>query len=179
MYWSLLSPAQQEYFLMEKLAGEATLQGLSAGNSNRYIINDTVFDRFSGVYHAFEQLIDHVNNAIASGRENEAEYRMFGAKYDSLPVLLEKTISRKDGDDVMTYITFLCARQTKNRVATAYPEFMKAHTRDVRSLNRLLDQQTLIRKKISLQIEDCAPFLDWYEKMFLSLIEQPNHGEDQ
>jgi hypothetical protein len=179
MYWSLLSPAQQEYFLMEKLAGQATLQGLSAGNSNRYIINDTVFDRFSGVFHAFEQLIDHVNNAIAAGRENEAEYRMFGAKYDSLPVLLEKTISREDGDDVMNYITFLCARQAKKRVATAYPEFMKAHTKDVRALNRLLDQQTLIRKKISPKIEDSAPFLDWYEKMFLSLIEQTNLGEDQ
>ena len=179
MYWSLLSPAQQEYFLTEKLAGEATLQGLSAGNSNRYIINDTVFDRFSGVYHAFEQLINHVNNAIASRRENEAESRMFGAKYDSLPVLLEKTISRKDGDDVMNYITFLCARQAKKRVATAYPEFMMAHTRDVRALNRLLDQQTLIRKKISPQIKDSAPFLDWYEKMFLCLIQQPNLGEDQ
>jgi len=179
MYWSLLSPAQQEYFLAEKLAGEAILQGLFAGKSNRYIINDTVFDRFSGVYHAFEQLINHVNNAIASGQENEAESRMFGAKYDSLPVLLEKTISRKDGDDVMNYITFLCARQAKKRVATAYPEFMKAHTRDVKALNRLLDQQTLIRKKISSQIEDSAPFLDWYEKMFLRLIQQPDPGEDQ
>jgi len=94
-------------------------------------------------------------------------------------VLLEKTISREDGDDVMNYITFLCARQTKNRVATAYPEFMKAHTRDVRALNSLLDQQTQIRKKISPQIKDRAHFLNWYEKMFLSLIEQPNLGEDQ
>jgi hypothetical protein len=179
MYWSLLSPAQQEYFLTEKLAGGATLQGLMAGNSNRYIINDTVFDRFSGVYHAFEQLINHVNNAIAFGRENEAESRLFGAKYDSLPVLLEKTISREDGDDIMNYIKFLCARQAKKRVATAYPKFMKAHTRDVRALNRLLDQQTLIRKKISPQIENSAPFLDWYEKIFLSMIEQPNLGEDQ
>jgi hypothetical protein len=79
----------------------------------------------------------------------------------------------------MNYITFLCARQAKKRVATAYPEFMKAHTKDVRALNRLLDQQILIRKKISPKIEDSAPFLDWYEKMFLCLIEQPNLGEDQ
>jgi len=103
---------------------------------------------------------------------------MFGAKYDSLPVLLEKTSSREDGDDVMNYITFLCARQAKERVATTHPEFMKARARDVRALNRRLDKLTTIRKKISPQIEDSAPFLKWYEKMFLCLIEQPDPGED-
>ena len=44
--------------------------------------------------------------------------------------------------------------------------------------SRLLDQQTLIRKKISPQIQSSAPFLDWYEKMFLCLIDQPSLGED-
>ena len=178
MYWSLLSPAQQEYFLLEKLAKEATLQGLAAGDSHRYVMSDTVFDRFAGVYHAFEQLIKHANDAIASGRDKEAESRMFGAKYDSLPLLLEKTISREDGDDVMNYITFLCARQTKKRIAKAHPEFLKDHRKDARALNDLLKQLPMIRDKLSHQIKDSTQFLDWYEKIFLRMIEQPGTGED-
>ena len=179
MYWSLLSPAQQEYFLMEKLSKGATLQGIATGNSHRYVVNDTVFDRFAGVYHAFEKLISHVNEAIASRRESEAEARLFGAKYDSLPQLLEKTISREDGDDVMAYITFLCARQTRNRVSQAYPEFMKTHKKDVMALNRLLKQLPVIRARLSLQMTDSTEFLDWYEKMFLLMIKQPDTGEDK
>lgn len=179
MYWSLLSPAQQEYFIMEKLSNEAALQGLAAGDSNRYTTNDTVFDRFAGVYHAFEQLINHVNDAIASGRENEAESRMFGAKYDSLPLLLEKMISRKDGDDVMKYITFLCAKQAKDRVGKTHPEFMKARRKEAGTLNQLLEQLTMIRDKLSPQIKDSTRFLDWYEEMFLCLVEQPEPGDDE
>ena len=179
MYWSLLSPAQQEYFIMEKLAKEATLQGLAAGDSHRYVMSDTVFDRFAGVYHAFEQLIKHVTDGIASGREKEAESRMFGAKYDSLPLLLKKTISREDGDDVMNYITFLCANQAKKRIAKAHSEFMKAHRKDAKVLNDLLKQLPMIRKKLSPQITDSTRFLDWYEKMFLRMIEQSGTGENQ
>jgi len=178
MYWSLLSPAQQEYFLTEKLAKEATLQGLAAGDSHRYVMSDTVFDRFAGVYHAFEQLIKHVNDAIESGRDKEAESRMFGAKYDSLPLLLEKTISREDGDDVMNYITFLCAEQTKKRITKVHPEFMKAHQKEASNLNDLLKKLPMIRRKLSPQIKDSTQFLDWYEKMFLRMIEQPDTGED-
>ena len=179
MYWSLLSPAQQEYFLMEKLSNGATLQGIVAGNSHRYVVNDTVFDRFAGVYHAFEKLISHVDEAIAFGRESEAEARLFGAKYDSLPQLLEKTISRENGDDVMTYITFLCARQARNRVARAYPEFMRTHRKDAMALNQLLKQLPVIRGKLSPQMTDGAEFLDWYEKMFLSMIKQTDTREDE
>ena len=178
MYWSLLSPAQQEYFIMEKLSKAATLQGLAAGDSNRYITSDTVFDRFAGVYHAFEQLIDHVNDSIASGRDKEAESRLFGAKYDSLPVLLKKTITREDGDDVMKYITFLCAKQTKKRIAKAHPDFLRIHRKDSKDLNDQLKQLPIIRNKLAHQIEDSTLFLDWYEKMFLQMIEQPDTGED-
>lgn len=179
MYWSLLSPAQQEYFLMEKVSQGATLQGISVGNSSRYVVNDTIFDRFAGVYHAFEQLISHVSDAIAAGRENEAKTRMFGSKYDSLPQLLEKTINREDGDDVMTYITFLCARQARNRVARTYPDFVKTHKKDAMVLNRLLKKITVLRKQISPHISDSEEFLHWYEKMFLHMIKQHDPGGDK
>jgi hypothetical protein len=104
---------------------------------------------------------------------------MFGAKYDSLPLLLEKTMSREDGDDVMNYITFLCAEQAKKRVAKAHPAFMKTYRKDARNLNHLLRQLSVIREKLSGEIKDSSLFLEWYEKMFLQLIEQPDPGEDQ
>jgi len=173
MYWSLLSSEQQEYFIAEKLSQGAMLQGIAAGNSHRYIANDTIFDRFAGVYHAFEQLVSHVNEAIANGRKTEAKARLFGAKYDSLPQLLEKTISREDGDDVMAYITFLCARQTQNRVARANPDFMKTHRKEAMALNQLLKQLPAIRDRLSSQMTDSAKFLGWFEKMFLRMIKQP------
>jgi len=179
MYWSLLSPEQQAYFVAEKLANEATLQGLTTAKTYRYITNDTVFDRFAGVYHAFEQLVTHVNDAIASGRENEAESRMFGAKYDSLPLLLEKTIAREEGDDVMNYITFLCARQVRDRVEKTHPEFMKANRKNAKTLGQLLKQRSMLRRRLSPEIKDSTQFLDWYEKMFLRMIEQPEQGEGQ
>lgn len=179
MYWSLLSPEQQAYFFAEKFANEATLQGLTAANSSRYITNDTIFDRFAGVYHAFEQLMTHVDEAITSGRESEAESRLFGAKYDSLPLLLEKTIAREEGDDVMNYITFLCAGQVRDRVTKTHPEFMKANRKNAKTLNQLLKQLTTLRRKLSPQIKDSTQFLDWYEKMFLRMIEQPEQGESQ
>jgi len=144
-----------------------------------YVVNNTIFDRFAGVYHAFEQLVSHVNEAITAGRESEAKARMFGAKYDSLPQLLEKIIARKDGDDVMTYITFLCARQIRNRVARTYPDFFKTHRKDAMTLNRLLKQIPVIRDRLSPHMADSAEFLDWYEKMFLRMIKQPDTGEDE
>ena len=88
-------------------------------------------------------------------------------------------ISRKDGDDVMNYITFLCAKQAKYRVEKAHPEFMKAHRKEAGTLNQLLKHLTIIRDKLSPQIKDSAQFLDWYEKMFLRLIDQPDPGDDQ
>jgi len=179
MFWSLLSPEQQEYFIAEKLTQEAMLQGISAGNSHRYIANDTIFDRFAGAYHAFEQLISHVNEAIADGRESEAKIRLFGAKYDSLPQLLEKTLSREDGDDVMAYITFLCARQTYNRVARKNPDFMKINRKEAMALNRLLKKSSMIRGRLSSQMADSTKFLNWFEKMFLRMIKQPTTGEGE
>jgi hypothetical protein len=104
---------------------------------------------------------------------------MFGAKYDSLPLLLEKTISREDGDDVMSYITFLCAKQAKRRIAKVHPEFMKAHRKEARVMNNLMKQLPVIRARLSLQMTDSTEFLDWYEKMFLLMIKQPDTGEDK
>jgi hypothetical protein len=176
MYWSLLSQEQQAYFLAEKLSKEASWQGIGNMGPHRYNMNNTVFDRFSGVYHAFEKLINFVSDAIAEGKERQAATRFFGAKYDSLPQLLEKTLDREDGDDVMIYITYLCAKQAYNRIAQAYPKFMNDNKTDAYALDRLLKQLPVIRDRLSPQMDNSAVFLNWYETMFLRMIQQPDSG---
>ena len=60
MYWSLLSPEQREAFIEKKMQAEARQEGLTTSANNRLIAEGTVFDQFSGVYHAFGRLSQHV-----------------------------------------------------------------------------------------------------------------------
>ena len=116
LYWSLLSPEQREAFIMKKTQAEARQEGLTTSVTDRLIAEGTVFDQFSGVYHAFGHLSQHVEDAIARGDDREAGARLFGAKYDSLPVLLDRLLERKASDPAMDYVTFLCAKQVRDRV---------------------------------------------------------------
>ena len=151
---------------------------MAASKSRRYETKGTAFDKFAGVYHAFEQLVSHVDTAIATGEERAALSRLFGAKYDSLPVLLQKTFDRKDEDSVMRYITFLCAQQTVERVRGAHPEFMEDHRVDAAALDALLIKLPELRGALDVAGEDSVKFIDWYEEMFLRRIESDTGGEE-
>lgn len=168
LYWSLLSQAQQAAFIEEKLRAEAALEGIQETAGTRYLATDTMFDRFAGLYHAFETLSRHCEESINEGRERHAVVRLFGAKYDSLPVLLKKVLDRETADPVMQYLTFLCARQLRDRLRKSYREFWKDHRDSIEVLDRLVVQLPQLRKKLPLgtEPEDVA-FLDWYERMFL------------
>ena len=51
-------------------------------------------------------------NALVNGRAKEAEYRLLGGKYDSLPKLLERVLKPDaEMDLVSRYVIALCARQ--------------------------------------------------------------------
>jgi hypothetical protein len=168
MYWSLLSPEQRQYFLEEKASNELTQEGLPINTGRRFTTGDTVFDRFAGVYHAFERLCRYVDQAVTDGRNRDAVARLFGAKYDSLPVLLTKVLNRSDPDPVMSYITFLCARQVVDRIAGKHREFYRSHRSAATVLDRLLAELPRLRDELPLDDDgDREPFLDWYESMFL------------
>ena len=165
MYWSLLSPSQQAAFIEEKLAAEVELQGIPGVRGHRYDTKNTLFDRFAGIYHAFEMLFKHSSEAIDSGHDREATARLFGAKYDSLPLLLEKTLEKVDSDPVMPYLTHLCAQQIHDRIRKRHPEFWKDHRKDARTLGKMLREIPRLRERLA--IEDRDEFLEWYEEMFL------------
>jgi hypothetical protein len=42
-----------------------------------------------------------------------------------------------------------------------------------------MKQLPVIRARLSLQMTDSTEFIDWYEKMFLLMIKQPDTGEDK
>ena len=133
-----------------------------------------IFARFAGVYHAFERLFQHVDGGLARGETKEAEARLFGSTYDSLPVLLAKTLELEDPDPVIAYVTFLCAEQIKNRVRRARPDFWREHRADAKPLDQLLAELPRLRE--ALPLDNREEFLEWYEPAFLQEIKQPEEG---
>ena len=115
-YWSLLTAEQRAAFLEIRI--KAQLEGLGLV-VQRLRSSNTLFDRFAGVFHAFGCLRRFVDQALEEQRPNEAESRLFGAKYDSLPNLLQKELEPEDDaprDPVVRYVTFLCARQIRYQI---------------------------------------------------------------
>lgn len=167
LYWSLLSPEQRAAFIEEK-GGDGTIEGLAvAGFKGRYDATETMFDRFAGLYHAFERLREHVEEAFEQGQLTEIRARLFGEKYDSLPVLLDRVRARPDRDPVLAYLTHLCAAQLRTRVARAHPDFWGQHAEAARGLEERLARIEELKSDVARELTDPAPFLEWYEQQFL------------
>ncbi|MCP3993473.1 MAG: hypothetical protein GY722_00195 [bacterium] len=170
-YWALLTPAQRASFIETKLAAEATLEGISLAPPETLQRGHTLFDRFAGIYHSFGCLRRHIDEAIEEGREREAEARLMGARYDSLPSLLQKSLERDDGDPVVRYVTFLCARQLREAVASDHREFLKMRASHAAQLDSLLEQLPKVRQLVGDQRPgELGEFLDWYEPVFLKQL---------
>ncbi len=168
-YWSLLTEPQRQAFIAEALDRDAELLGFSPDSPSRSRIHvPTVFDQFAGVFHAFERLSNWVDERLAEGHEEQVTARLFGEKYDSLPLLLRKNLTREDGDAVMAYLTFLSARQVVTRVAARWPDYWAGHGDDARGLDRLLGKLTQVRAKIPLSDPDREDMLAWYEDKFVT-----------
>ena len=164
-YWSLLTPHQRTQFLETHILDQ--VEGLPVALVDRLHVRDTLFDRFAGIYHAFACLERAVETALEDGRDNEADARLLGAKYDSLPNLLQKTLDRPDGDPILTYVTFLCATQLRQELGRRHRDFFSQRTQHVKHLDRLLDHLPALRN--SIELDDAQPdrFLQWYEDAFL------------
>ena len=135
-YWSLLSAEERASFLERHAPFDQKIEGIPVAQKvDPLETRDTLFDRFAGVYHAFGCLQRNMEVALQDGRYKEAETRLLGAKYDSLPELLRKFLERDDGDPVLVYVTFLTAKQIRDSLAKHDPKFF----RDRRSLTVKLD----------------------------------------
>ena len=165
-YWSLLTAAQRAAFI-ERLTQDS-LEGLPTAIRDPLRSKDTLFDRYAGIYHAFGCLSRHVETAVDERREAEAEARLLGAKYDSLPSLLEKTLALDDADPIVRYVTLLCAKQLRDDLFGRYRSFFKARKKGLAALDRLLTQLPDLKDALPLpDDDDREAFLDWYESAFL------------
>ncbi|MCK4305859.1 MAG: hypothetical protein KAY24_16600 [Candidatus Eisenbacteria sp.] len=170
-YWSLLTPEQRAVFIEQRIGTDVTDQGIPLYIREKLVSRHTIFDRFAGIYHAFGCLRRHTSQAIEEGRERAAEARLLGAKYDSLPSLLEESRSREREDPIIRYVTFLCARQTRDLLAKEHPTFFSERKKQAERLNTLLDRLSEVRARLPIaEIAGGQQFIDWYEDAFLKPV---------
>jgi hypothetical protein len=171
-FWALLTPEQRAAFLERKLP-ELRLEGLGLVRAERLTGAATLFDRFAGIYHAFGCLRCAIDEALAGERPREAEAKLLGAKYDSLPSLLQRELDDPDRDAVVRYVTFLCARQVRDGVLARHPEFVAACAERTARLDGLLARLGEVRAAVAL---DDGAFLDWFEPAFLAPARVPDEA---
>ena len=165
-YWSLLSVEQRAEFAEQRL--QETLEGLVARPQRLESFVDSVFNQFSGVFHAFGHFRRHLEDSLAAGRTTEAEWRMFGTKYDSLPELLRKLLLPDEHDRVLAYVSFLTAKQIRNWLASNHRSFVSARSEMLKTLDQQLDMGLKhIRQELIEQDALGIKFLNWYDQMFL------------
>ena len=101
-------------------------------------------------------------------REDEVVSRIFGTKYDSLSELLRKMLEIEDRDPVHVYVTFLTARQLRDKLVEDYVSFFESHKQMRSELDELLERGLRSRRRIQFGDDVCdQKFLTWFEKFFL------------
>lgn len=175
-YWALLSREQQESFVEGKLTRELVAAGvISAAEAARLderwrqSEGESLFDTFAGIFHAFTRLEDAVRKALENDLPRDAEYRLLGEKYDSLPVLIRKVLDDHDGDPITRYVTMLTARQLVDRLQRDHGEFFKTPAAKAIDLPTLVRRSDEVRAAVKLGDDsDAERFLTWFEQHFLA-----------
>ncbi|MCB9631965.1 MAG: hypothetical protein H6721_07505 [Sandaracinus sp.] len=180
-YWSLLTPEQRAAFVETHARLDPTGNPLAV-RLPPLPHDSTLFDRFAGIFHAFESLERTVREALDAGRLRDAEYRLFGKKYDSLGTLLERVLEEStepsddarssssvvgEDDAVEPYVLLLCARQVVTEVQRAYPWFFEQHELAAKELWTRLERGATKRAQLEAHDAEMPAFLAWFEKWFL------------
>jgi len=177
-YWSLLSPEQKESFLLAHIPQlrNEQLMALTSGKEEQI---ESMFDKFAGIYHAFNRFEMCAREALEKGREADAEYRLLGEKYDSLPSLLRKVLEDLEGDPVNRYVSLLCAREVLKRVAASFPDFKQKNRLRWKEIEVLVTRSGELRNRFTFGTpDDRTKFLEWFERMFFLEIALPAVEED-
>ena len=173
-YWALLTPEQRVAYLEERAGIDEAVEGLALRPTDRLRSRNTIFDRFAGIFHAFGCLRRHIEEALEEERPHDAEARLLGAKYDSLPNLLQKTFDRTAEDPVTCYVTFLAARDLYDNLRRSEREFFKERRGRTKFLDDLLARIPEIRASLPLSgAKDTDEFLSWFEESFRSSAAVP------
>ena len=172
-YWSLLTVEQRAGFI-EGHAPSAGEDNPLAAKVAALGVEPTLFDRFAGVFHAFECVRERARNALSEDRQREADYRLFGKKYDSLGTLLARVVTEVKagtGDLVEHYVVGLCAKQLLKELGREFPDYWKSHDADVTALQTQLQEAVSVRDAIATEHADMPAFLVWFDGWFLKRAE--------
>lgn len=171
-YWSLLSPEQRDAFLEQHgyRLPELSEDGAPPTQATATEVGSTMFDRFSGIFHAFSCLHEHVEGALASGRRKEAAYRLLGRKHDSLGGLLDRVLDDLSGEVTSHYVQFLCAREVTDAILAVHPDWEKENADAVAALRVRLSKVTELRARLALP-DDGEGFVEWFEGEFFRRAE--------
>ena len=178
-YWSALSDAQRQAILERAdMRRVQSIQALAHLPSQ-----DGMFDRFAGVFHAFERLREHIEKAVAENRRGDAEFRLFGARHDSLPSLIERVLKDADGEPgdtgtaaestdptttlAVRYATLLSAQRLLRQLEGSIDVFLADHADEVKRLRGMFEAGAL-RKQVA---EECGAegedFVAWFDDWFV------------
>ncbi|MEW6688724.1 MAG: hypothetical protein AB1452_06485 [Pseudomonadota bacterium] len=181
-YWTLLSQEQRAAFIAAKWPKNQPI-GEGAELVARVMHEspkDTMFDRFAGFFHAFGSLERSAKQALAQNRPKEAASRLFGKKYDSLPVLLEQLATQSaEGDTVERYVLVQCALQLVTHLSAQHPAFWKDLATAATDLEqRILKLSEGLRAALIAESgAEMTEYLKWFDRWFIrkaSPIEVPN-----
>lgn len=166
-YWALLTAEQRQAYILDKLRAEQ-LEGLPAsGHTRRFLAGNSLFEHFAGIFHAFGCLRRSLDEALCAGKVAEAEARLFGESYDSLPQLLTRLASAPTDDSPRDFVTVLCAKQLRDQIRRRHPEFWNGS----RSVHARLDDRLRpfddLGSRLGLEPHEREAFLAWYEKAFI------------
>ena len=173
-YWTLLTDAQRSAFL-EARAPAVVLEGEGSDLVTRARIeveDQTMFDRFAGIFHAFSTLEDTLRRAFEEENDKVISYRLFGDKYDSLGSLLDR-VGAEGGDLVDSYVIVMCARQLNRELKREFPDAWSEHQADAIRLETRIAGLDSLRERLTANAgEDMERFLDWFDRWFLRRAER-------
>lgn len=170
-YWSLLTADQRNAFLesrVEDLLNHPKGADVIA-RARALTTEDSVFDRFAGIFHSFHCLETTVLRAIDDDNDGDATARLFGRRVDSLPCVLDRALAGdKRHDEVDRYIVMRSAQQMVTTLKRVRPEFWGAHGRDAAELDAQLKRVVELRDTLIARGDaDMGAFMDFFDKWFL------------
>ena len=168
-YWALLTPDQRADYLAEKLPALPGDDGADLVTAvNKVTSPDRLFSRFAGIFHAFARIEAEIIDALEDGRERDADYRLFGAKFDSLGPLLVRVQTETGVDLVERYVIALCAIQLRDLVKQRFADYWSVHADEARKLDEALDKLGGLELEVVARNDaDMGRFVAWFRRRFL------------
>ncbi len=169
--WSSLSAEDREFVIERQgdFTVSSDLDGPRNSSHSRMKEDDSVFSRFYGVFHAFEQTRKFIDENIKKDELDSVEVRLFGKKFDSLSTLLEQISNPHDSETIVVdYTIYLSAKQLFNWLECTHSKFYKKNKKRIEPVLCLMEKELNCRKNFLEKSEEISGrFLNWYEEMFL------------